>query len=284
MPTLIDVAKRKDPDGKPAKVAEMLTQTNEVLNDIGWDEGNLPAGHRVTQRTGLPTVYYRLLNQGVAEVEEHHGADRRSSAPSSKARSEIDVKVADFGGNAAAFRRRSRTPFLEAMNQQFASTLIYGNRREPEQFTGLALRYSSTAAGNGRTSSSAGGSGSDNTSIYLVVWGPEQHLRHLPEGLEGRPDCTRISASATRSIRRTTGSAPYMERWQWKGGIAMKDWRYVVRIANIDISTSSPTTRATVKLAEYMAKAIDRVPSLNMGRPVFYCNRTVVSMLRARPR
>jgi hypothetical protein len=24
------------------------------------------------------------------------------------------------------------------------------------------------------------------------------------------------------------------ERFQWKGGIALKDWRYVVRICNID--------------------------------------------------
>jgi hypothetical protein len=187
MPTLIDVAKRTDPDGKPAKVAEMLTQTNEVLNDIGWDEGNLPAGHRVTQRTGLPTVYYRLLNQGVPKSKSTT-AQIDEACAIIEGRSEIDVKVADFGGNAAAYRASEAYAFTEAMNQQFAKTLFYGNSGvDPEQFTGLAIRYSSTAAKNGQNIILAPtGGGGDNSSIYLVVWGPESIFGIYPEGLAGR--------------------------------------------------------------------------------------------------
>ena len=73
----------------------------------------------------------------------------------------------------------------------------------------------------------------------------------------------------------------YMDRWQWKGGIALKDWRYVVRICNIDITNlKADAAGSSVKLIEYLAKSIDRLPSQNAGRAVFYANRTVKSMLR----
>ena len=64
--TLADWAKRLDPDGKVPAIVEMLSQTNEVLADMLFKEGNLPTGERTTIRTGLPSVYWRLLNQGVA--------------------------------------------------------------------------------------------------------------------------------------------------------------------------------------------------------------------------
>ena len=63
--TLADIAKRTDPDGKISSIVELLSQTNEMLPDMLWKEGNLATGERTTVRTGLPTVAWRLLNQGV---------------------------------------------------------------------------------------------------------------------------------------------------------------------------------------------------------------------------
>jgi hypothetical protein len=80
LPTLIDVAKRTDPDGTLATIAELLSQTNEMLTDMPFFEGNLPTGHRTTVRTGLPAVAWRLLNGGVvpsksttAQIDEQTG-------------------------------------------------------------------------------------------------------------------------------------------------------------------------------------------------------------------
>lgn len=70
----------------------------------------------------------------------------------------------------------------------------------------------------------------------------------------------------------------YQDRWQWKNGIALKDWRYAVRIPNIDISALVTKTSAA-DLIELMIKAIHRIPNLGMGRPVFYMNRTIFEML-----
>ena len=64
-PTLLDLARVTDPDGSIAAVVEILNETNEVLADMSWVEGNLPTGHRTTVRTGIPTPTWRKLYGGV---------------------------------------------------------------------------------------------------------------------------------------------------------------------------------------------------------------------------
>ena len=114
--TLLDWAKRLDPDGKVPTIVEMLGQTNEILEDMVFREGNLPTGHRTTIRTGLPVVYWRMLNQGVppsksttAQVDEQAGM--------LEAWSEVDKDLALLNGNVSAFRLSEAKAFLEAMNQ-----------------------------------------------------------------------------------------------------------------------------------------------------------------------
>ena len=48
--TLSDWARRRDPDGKIAQIVEILKDTNEVLDDWMFVEGNLPTGHKTTIR------------------------------------------------------------------------------------------------------------------------------------------------------------------------------------------------------------------------------------------
>jgi hypothetical protein len=281
--TLADWAKRVDPDGRVPVVAELLSQSNEILEDCVFKEGNLPTGERVVIRTGLPTVYWRALNQGIpssksttAQVDEACGI--------LEARSEVDKDLAMLNGNTAQFRLSEDTAFLEAMNQTQATTLFYGNPGvDPKQFLGLAARYSDSTAANGQNILKAGGSGSDNTSIYLVVWGDNTVYCPFPKGSKAglihedlgeqtvyNSDGTRMQALATR--------------YQWKNGLVVKDWRYVVRIANIDVSdliaqtgTQAPT--AATAIIKLMARSLYRIPNMAMGRAAFYMNRTVHSGL-----
>jgi hypothetical protein len=62
----------------------------------------------------------------------------------------------------------------------------------------------------------------------------------------------------------------------------VKDWRYFVRICNIDISNLVAKSSAA-DLIELMIKAIHRLPnghsSLRMGKAAFYLNRTCFEML-----
>jgi hypothetical protein len=141
--TLADWAKRLDPDGKVPTVVELLSQTNDILIDMLFVEGNLPTGHRTTVRTGLPTVAWRLLNQGTtpgksttAQIDEQAGM--------LEAWSEVDEELAKLNGNTASFRLSEAQAFIEAMNQEMAQTLFYGNSGlAPEEFTGLRPAISS---------------------------------------------------------------------------------------------------------------------------------------------
>lgn len=170
--TLLDFAKSIDPDGKTATVVELLNQTNEILLDMQWIEGNLATGHRTTIRTGLPSVVWRQLYKGVPASKSKR-AQVDDTTGLLEARAEVDQEIADLNGNTAEFRLSEADAFLEAMNQSMAQTLIYGDVTvNPERFTGLAPRYSSLSAGNGQNILDAGGTGSNNASIWLVVWGP----------------------------------------------------------------------------------------------------------------
>ena len=155
--TLADWAKEVDPDGKVDKTVEILSQTNEILSDMMWKEGNLPTGERTTIRTGLPTVYWRLMNQGVPSSKAT-SAQVDESCGSLEARSQVDKDLAELNGNTGAFRLNEAQAFLEAMNQEQASTLFYGSAANPEEFVGFANRYNDLSANNAQNILDAGGS------------------------------------------------------------------------------------------------------------------------------
>lgn len=278
--TLADIAKRLDPDGKIPTIVEMLSQTNEMLDDMLWKEGNLPTGERTTIRTGLPTVAWRLINQGVqpsksttAQVDEQCGM--------LEAWCEVDVELAKLNGNAASFRLSEGQAFIEAMNQEMQSTLIYGNSGlAAEEFNGLAVRYSSLSAANAQNIVSGSGSSSDNSSIWLISWGAQTIHGIYPKGsMAGlsHADHGEQTIETSAGIGGTRMRA-FQDQWTWKCGVALRDWRHVVRIPNIDISNLVAKSSAA-DLIELMIKAVHRLPNMKMGKPVFYMNRTVFQML-----
>lgn len=282
---LADWAKRLDPNGKVATVAELLNQTNEILDDMTFIEGNLPTGHRTTVRTGLPAVTWRLLNGGVIPSKSTT-AQLDEAAGMLEAYSEVDKDLAELNGDVSAFRGSEGRAFLESMNQTMAQTLFYGDTTvNPERFLGLHPRFNTiSGAVNGQNVLSGGGSGSDNTSIWLVVWGPNTVTGIFPKGSKAgiqHRDFGEVTVETTAGIAGGRMQA-YREHWQWKFGLALRDWRYVIRMANIDVSdlVGSSGTQSANNLIALLSRMIDRVPSLGMGRAVFYMNRTVASLLR----
>lgn len=278
--TLIDWAKRLDPDGKTPAIVELLMQRNEVLDDMKWMEGNLPTGHRTTVRTGLPTVAWRLLNQGV-QPSKSTTAQIDEACGMLEAWSEVDKDLADLNGNTNAFRLSESSAFIEAMNQEMSSTLFYGNSATaPEEFTGLAARYSSLSAANAQNIVDGGGSGSDNSSIWLITWGPQSIFGIFPKGSKAglqHTDKGVVTVETSAGIAGTRMEA-YQDKWQWKCGVALRDWRYTVRCPNVDISNLVAKSSAA-DLTDKMIKMMHRVPNLKAGSAAFYMNRTVFQEL-----
>lgn len=277
--TLADFSKRMGPDGKVDPVAELLSQTNQILEDVVYQEANQPTSHVVAIRTGLPAVYWRQYNAGVP-TSKSTTAQITEPCAMMEARSHIDAKLITLNGNSAPFRLSEESPFIEAMSQEMVSKIFAGNVGvDLKTFSGLATRYSSTTAGNGGNVILGGGSGSDNASVYLVVWGPQTVFCTFPKGskagLSHRDLGEESVADANGNFYQAARSL-----YQWDTGLVVKDWRYVVRIANIDLSdwigtTGTQAATASTNVIKLMLRAISRIPNLNMGRAAFYANRSV---------
>lgn len=277
---LIDWAKRTDPDGKTARIVEMLGQTNEILKDMLWIEGNLPTGHRTTVRTALPSVEFRLLNQGV-NPSKSTTAQMDEGCAILEAWSEVDKELAVLGGDIGGFRLSEGQAFIEAMSQKMATTVFYGNKKtNPEQFDGLTSRYDSQAGVTGENIilGEADDGGVDYQSVWLIVWGANTLHGIFPKGSKAGLTHEDLGEATAETTAGVAGSRlrVYQDHFIWKCGLAVRDWRYAVRIGNIDrgsLSNSAPD------LPELLIKAIHRIPSLDSGRAAFYMNRSVLEYM-----
>jgi len=277
--TLADYSKRMGPDGKIDPIAEMLSQQNEILEDVVYREANQPTSHVVTIRTGLPAVYWRQYNAGVPSSKSTT-AQITEPCAMLEARSHIDAKLLTLNGNSAGFRLSEESPFIEAMGQEMVGKFFNGNvGADLKTFSGLATRFSSTAAGNGGNVILAGGAGADNSSMYLVVWGEQTVFSPFPKGSRAGLMTRDLGEE---SVQDAAGGWYQAARslFQWDAGLVVKDWRYVVRIANIDVSdwvgvTGSQASTASTNLIKLMMRAIARIPNFQMGRAAFYANRSI---------
>ena len=281
-PTLSDVSARLDPKGKIASIAEIIQETNEVIEDVFWVEGNLPTGHKLTQRSGYPDVTWRLFNYGVPQSKSRT-TQITETCGMLEAYSEIDKDLAMLNGNTAAFRLSEDKAFLEGMAEEFATKFFYGDTTTtPEEILGLAPRYASLSGAVGENVLDAGGTGSDNTSIWLVTWDSSTLFGIYPNGSKAGLQFQDLGEQTLFDTNTPIGRYQgYRSHYQWKCGLALKDWRYVVRICNIDVNMlTKDATGASADLIDLMTQAIELLPTQNRGRKSFYCNRTIKSFLR----
>lgn len=283
-------------DGKLAAIVELLSQSNPILEDMLVVEANTTTGHKTTVRTGLPASTWRLLNYGVP-TSKSTVAQVVDAIGNLEAESQIDRDFVKLNGNTPEFRLSESRAFIESMNQTMAQTLVYGNTAtNPERFMGFAPRYNTVNSASAQTAINvidAGGTGSDNTSAYLVVWGADTVHGIFPKGSRAGlqhedMDLWRVYDSNNNPYW------AYVDHYKWELGLTVRDWRYVVRICNIDVSDLSTVNAANLFTA--FIRALHRVPTLpagigpvqktdapsingSMGRAAFYVNRTVASYL-----
>lgn len=280
-PTLLDITKRMDPNGKIDMIAEMLAQTNEVLDDMVWKEGNLPTGHRGTIRSGLPTPTWRKLYGGV-QPGKSRTVQITDGCGMLEAYAEVDKKLADLNGNTNEFRLSEDRAHIESMSQELASTLFYGNETtEPEAFTGFGARFNDQEAENGGNiiTDAATPDSTDNASMWLIVWGDHVHGIYPKGSMAG----LQMADKGLVTIEDVDGAGGRMEgyrtHYSMDAGLHVKDWRYVVRI-QVDAENLTKNAGTGPDLIDLMSQAIDLIPNINGGRPVFYANRTLRGFIR----
>lgn len=278
-PTLADVSSRMDDKGNISDIIEMLTETNEILEDATWLEANGFTEHKTTVRSGLPQGTWRMLNYGV-QPEKSTTVTIKDSMGMLESYALTDKALADLNGNSAAWRLSEERAFVEGMNQNLANTLFYGDTSAtPQRFTGLAPRFNSKAAENGQNIIDAGGTGNDLTSIWLCVWGPNTLHGIYPKGSKAGLVIRDLGEDTVKDAEGGEYQA-YRTHYKWDAGLTLRDWRYVVRIANINWQQLTKDAQAGADLIDLMTQAIELLPNANMGRAVFYVNRKVRSFLR----
>jgi hypothetical protein len=287
--TLPDLGKRLK-QGKTEEIAaiiEILAQSNPVLDDMPFVMCNNGTVHRVTRRSKLPDAFWRSINQGVpASKSETRQIDEQTGQLA--VWSQVDRDLAALNGNTQAFMLSEESAFLETMNQQMAKNLFYGNKAEFDaKFTGLAPRYSTLDPEKAETAGNvvnAGGTGADNTSAWLIHWDPRTATGIYPNGL---PSGLQRVHRRDVDIRDRDGNEfiGHKSFYTWNMGLAIPDHRYVVRVANIGVSQlkniikDGAATAASQALVRHMLDALNRIPNKNVGKPVWYMNRTVKLML-----
>jgi len=234
--TWAEVAKRLDPKGGALAIAEVLEEEWPIFTHAPWVEANDKMSHREARRLSLPTPSWRKVNKGVA-VSASRTTPVIDTIGLCEDYVETDVEIINAFDNKKQARITEARAHIAGMRQELEATLLYGSTNTtPEEFNGLSTRMASlvTAA----NVLNAGGSGSDLTSIYVVMWGIDKVFMVYPKdtilGIQHQ-DLGEVTVSdATTSRASTSQYQAYRDHFVVKAGLVVKDDRCIGRIANIE--------------------------------------------------
>ena len=279
-PTLLDVMKRIDENGNIANIAEILNQSNDILDDMVWLQCNNGTAHKTTMRSGIPEPIFRKLYGGV-QPSKSRTVSIMDNCGMMENYAEIDKALADMNGNTAAWRLSEELPIIEGFNQKLCRYAFYGNEAtEPEGFTGLAPRFNTITGVENKDNVLKAAAGSNITSLWLAVWGPNTVHMIYPNGSQAGLYSEDKGQVTIENLNGDGGRMEaYRTHYRWDVGMAVRDWRYVVRI---QVSTSDLVLDAATgpKLIDLMQQGLELIPNLGAGNAAFYCNRTVRGFLR----
>lgn len=282
-PTLLDLAVM--PENKDvADVVNLLAAHNPVLEDAPAFECNRGLHHETTVKTGLPSVTWGSLYQGIPAGKGNMQTVKDTTGFVNSA-AEVDTRYVDIFEKAedkASARMDMAMDHLEAMAQEAATAIFYHDSAvDPKKPMGLAPRFSSLSAENASQVINGGGAGSDNTSIWLITWDKSScHLIYPKSHKAGveRKDRGIIPATDSNGDRYMV----YREEFSWHFGLTVRNWQYICRIANIDISDLNvAATGASANIINLMTEAYyaHKGRRSSKGKTYFYMNTTLVKYL-----
>lgn len=286
LPSILDVLKTKNPDGSMAKVIDLMSMRRGIVPEAVFLEGNLDTGHQVTTRTGLPSPTWRRLNEGVLPGKVRNDQFTETCGMM-ESKHTVDIDLPEMMGPAGAAYRAEQDDAHQAsmMNEAESGAFYHSVATAPEKFSGLAPRYDSTTkanAGSQVLKLDAAASGADQTSIWLVKWGPTGTFMMYPKGTAG--GIKRLDMGKQNIDDGTGGSKSfigYQTNFKWRLGMVVADYRSVVRICNIDWTNLSKTGE---NLIQFMIDAVYQLHEPDNGRVAWYCNRQIAAYLHHQAR
>ncbi|MBO0865503.1 MAG: hypothetical protein J2P16_10580 [Mycobacterium sp.] len=288
-----------DPEGRISDMAELMSQANEMLDDMPVVEANGLTSHVTTVRTSLPKGQYIRFYQGTPYTKSNR-AQLEFGLSLLRNYSQVDKRLASIGGQETVFREKEDIAHMQGLAQQQSTTLCYGNAwTVPETFTGFTPFFNTVnpqTAQNAINVFDCGGVGNSNSSIWMIAWGEQTVYGAYPKGskaglsFEDKGDV--VPGFDANMLR----FEAYTSLFEWMLGLVVEDWRYIIRMCNIDTTTAGLLGATPPDLFAIMARAIVRLPTA--GRTVsgitktdapdrmspnirlkIYCDRTVRAAL-----
>lgn len=285
--SMIDEYKQTDGKGRLIDVIETMNNTSQfIMDDWSWMQCNSGTKHTRSIRTGLPTVSWGVLYGGISQSKSSKQTVEDTTG-FVEALSSVDQRQLDlYAGNEVAIRSAEGRSFIEAMSQELVTAMFYHNSDTNARLPkGLGARFGTKAtSGAGNQIVDAGGSGSDNTSIWFVDWGYDGLSVIYPEGTTAGVD---RQNKGQQRVLDGSGNPYYVEEELFRcyAGFSLGDWQRIARVANIDVSDMRA---GSVDLYEYLrqgyyklkSRRVNKIMDVNAaGRLAIYCNRDVLQAL-----
>ena len=143
-----------------------------------------------------------------------------------------------------------------------------------------------------------GGTGSTNTSIWVVAWGYKSVHGIYPQGSVAGLQYMDVTTPAPVFDSNGNPYQAVQTHYKWDCGLTVRDWTYIVRIPNIDVTLLTKNAASGADLNDLLGQAMYKIKSLPrpamsiqrqanarggtplaMTKPAIYCNRTVKSFL-----
>tara|TARA_X000001316_G_C922083_1_gene36886 strand:+ start:1863 stop:2858 length:996 start_codon:yes stop_codon:yes gene_type:complete len=278
--TLADLRRQQNKDDTIADIIEIMAEELSMLEDGPIVECNSGDEHLTTIRAGLPSPTWRKLYQGV-QPTKGTTAQVKDSTGYLEDWSEVDAKLVEKSKNPQKFRMNEAKSHIQGIAQEVGATVVYGDTdTDPEKFLGMEPRYNSLTAANGNQIVDAGGTGSDNTSIWFIGWGENGTHFLYPEGSQAglkRED----KGPQTKELADGSLYDVYREKFCQDIGLSVRDWRVNARVANIDVSELTNDAATGADLIDLMVTAYYRLdnPNKSSVNTVIYCSRTIAEYL-----
>lgn len=289
--TLAEIQRRKNPDGTAAKIVDVLSEENRILDFITWVECNNGDYHEDTITASEPAGDERGYDEGVGKEA---GVTEKVVEPTCMlcGLSEVDAaKAARHPGGVDAYRLQEAAFFLRGMTKTLVSRLFDGNRgTRPRRIYGINQRSGYNTLSSAYTYDNAGGNASataNKTSVYFVQFGQKMvNLVYPLHGLHGEDETPIKSQDFGLSIINQSGTSETKKYPAWQTwfscdfGLFIHDPRCIKRIVNISTSNIDGVD----DFAWHEDSMIDVSSDLeyNGANCVILCNKTILAQARKR--
>lgn len=268
--TLVEMAKRTDPQGNSAELINILAESNPMLEEAHWEQANDLNSHEFTQVIELPSGDFGRINKGIAYSA---GRTKQVVEPICEITDAycVDDRLLKMAPSPQEYLAKEAALHVEGLGQTAHQTLLYGNRgTNPDAINGFMTRYNSLS----QTDSviNGGGSGADLSSILVVNWGRDSAYLAYPREFG---NFLTEKGPSDQWIQPTSGTGYWGKiiTWSIRMGLCIANPKNVQRICNLENTGSS-----NIFSDDDLITALNKMDRTDNA--VIYVNRSIYTQMQ----